>query len=145
MQLSAERQGMSLLPLISPFIALLILTLVGCATNASRQPALPKTPTSVFQTGQDIIQPESLLTLTAEQRAEFMSFFESEAQAEYAPRERVFNYLARDIGQFRFDGANLPATTGVGNKDGQLRQFGTSGGRARQRSGYRSRISSQLQ
>ncbi len=118
MQLSAERPGMSLLPLISPFIVLLILTLVGCATKASRQSALPKTPTSVFQTGQDIIQPESLLTLTAEQRAEFMSFFESETQAEYAPRERVFNYLARDIGQFRFDGANLPATTALATKTG---------------------------
>lgn len=116
MQLRLPR--MSFLPISPAFVAFLVLTLVGCTSNVSPHSQLPKTSTTAFSSSKDIIQPETLLTLTPEQRADFISFFESEAQAEYAPRERIFNYLERDIDQFRFDGANLPATAALANKTG---------------------------
>ncbi len=94
------------------------LTVAGCAQKPKMQYPLPNTPTTIFMAEQQLIEPEQLLGLTDAQRAEFLSFFHSPAQAKFAPKNRVFNFLEQDLGLFRFDGANLTAAEALEKKTG---------------------------
>jgi len=118
---NAEIQGQVMLkPMFLGQIltAILLLTVVGCASNQIKQYPLPNTPTAIFMVEPQLIEPAQLLTLTAAQRAEFLSFFHSPEQSKFAPKNRVFNFLEQDLGLFRFDGANLPASEALANKTG---------------------------
>lgn len=95
-----------------------LVTLVGCASVKTGKLPLPNTPTVNFAAAHQIPEPSQLLALTEEQRAEFLRYFHSPEQSEFAPKNRVFNYLEKDLSLYRFDGANLTAAEALANKTG---------------------------
>ena len=97
-------------------LAVMLGLLMGCAS--SKVGKIPQTPTQLFGESPALAEPEQLLALNAQQKADFAAFFQSPDRATLSPAQRIFYYLENDLSHFNFAGANLPASEALANKTG---------------------------
>ncbi len=97
-------------------VTLMLGLLVGCTSTAVIQQ--PNTSTVAFGVSPALPEPEQLLALDPQQKADFAAFFQSPERATLSPAQRIFSYLENDLSHFNFAGANLPAREALANKTG---------------------------
>lgn len=98
------------MPVAKLMLLLSVMLLPGCATQTQPPAAeLPTTSFSFFQKPTVLPEPQQLFALSAAQQQHFLTYFQSPAQAQYPPEERLYNYLQNKLMYFTYEGGNNTA------------------------------------
>lgn len=102
------------MPLDKIIALLCIIALSGCATK-DVEPQIPKliavpvTSVSMFQQPAQLPELEDFFYLDEQQEKDFLTHFNSPAQATYTAEHRLYNYLQNKLVYFTYEGANNTA------------------------------------
>lgn len=99
--------------------------LCACATTAQRAPVVaveappgPPVHAELFGAPVSIPGADQLFSLSPQQQAHFLEYFNDPAQSGYKPHERIHGYLEGRLGDFRYHGSTLTATEALASNNG---------------------------